>query len=97
MHYARCRSAAFDFYFCRQKESMSTSKVILSILGAAVVGYVVADYLTSESGKSLVEKVKNSAGDWLGTLKQEGERFARGTTSEQAAEFDQANATPGQA
>jgi hypothetical protein len=76
---------------------MSTSKVILCVLGAAAVGYVVANYLTSESGKSLAEKVKNSAGDWLSKLKQEGEQFARGGTPEQAAEFDQANATPGQA
>jgi hypothetical protein len=76
---------------------MSTSKIILSVLGAAAVGYVVANYLTSESGSSLVEKIKNSAGDWLGKVKEEGTKFARGGTAEQAAEFDQANATPGQA
>lgn len=76
---------------------MSTSKILLGVLGAAAVGYVVANYLTSESGKSLLEKVKNSAGDWLSMAKEQGEKFASGSTSRQAAEFDQANATPGQA
>jgi hypothetical protein len=76
---------------------MSTSKIVLCVLGAAAIGYVVANYLTSESGASLAETMKNSAGDWLSKLKDEGVKFARGATSQQAAEFDEANSTPGQA
>jgi uncharacterized protein YcfJ len=75
---------------------MSTSKFILSVLGAAAAGVVIGSIVSSGKGGELVERIKNLAGDWLGKKAAEGNEAMEGNeTAEQRAEFNQANA-PGQ-
>lgn len=74
---------------------MSTSKFILSVLGAAAAGVVIGSVVSSGKGGELAERIKNLASDWLGKKAAEGSDAMGGSeTAEQRAEFDQAN-TPG--
>jgi hypothetical protein len=75
---------------------MSTSKFILSVLGAAAAGVVIGSVVSSGKGGALAERIKNLASDWLGKKGAQGSEAMEGSeTAQQRAEFDQANA-PGQ-
>jgi uncharacterized protein YcfJ len=75
---------------------MSTSKFILSVLGAAAAGVVIGSVVSSGKGGELAARIKDLASDWLGKKAAEGrEVIGSSETAEQRAEFDQANA-PGQ-
>jgi outer membrane lipoprotein SlyB len=76
---------------------MNTSKFILSVIGAAAVGVIIGSVLSSGKGAEIAERIKNTAGDWLGKKIKEGSEALEGSdTAKQRAEFNQAN-SPGQA
>jgi len=75
---------------------MSTTKIILAVLGAAAAGAVVANVISSGKGSELLDRLKNSAGDLLTMLTDQGKSALGGSdTAQQRAEFDQANTPAG--
>lgn len=75
---------------------MSTSKLLLCVLGAAAAGVVVGKLLTT-GNTNVVSSIRDAAGDLFGKVKSNVDR-AGGGDSRQRAEFDQANTTsPGHA
>jgi len=43
---------------------MSSSKIILCVLGAAAAGAVVGSMLTSGKGAEWISRIRNAAGEW---------------------------------
>lgn len=75
---------------------MSTSKLLLCVLGAAAAGVVVGKLLTS-GNNNVVSSIRDAAGDLFGKVKSNIDR-ASGADPRQRAEFDQANtSSPGHA
>lgn len=71
---------------------MSTSKVLLYVLGAAAVGAAIGVLFASDKGAELAGRVKTSAEKWLKNGSHKAEDLYQGSdSSHQRAEFDQAN------
>ena len=52
-----------------KQSSMTTkSKIILGLVGAAAAGVIVGLLIAPEKGTDLRKKVKDTAGDWAGSL-----------------------------
>lgn len=76
---------------------MSTSKILLCVIGAAAAGVVVGKLLTSGKAGEVISSLRNAAGDFLGKATGEVDKIA-GADARQRAEFDQANtSSPGHA
>jgi hypothetical protein len=76
---------------------MSTSKILLCVLGAAAAGVVVSKLISSGKANEMASSLRNAAGDLFGKLKSEVGPIAAGD-ARQRAEFDQANtSSPGHA
>ncbi|RAW01760.1 hypothetical protein [Pseudochryseolinea flava] len=76
---------------------MSTSKLLLCVLGAAAAGLVVGKLLTSGKVGNVADTLRDAAGDLFGKNNQDVDR-ATGANLRQRAEFDQANtSSPGHA
>jgi hypothetical protein len=87
----------FLIMICINQIVMSTSKLLLCVIGAAAAGVVVGKLLTSGKAGGVASSIRNAAGEIFGKMKADAERVA-GADARQRAEFDQANtASPGHA
>jgi len=75
---------------------MSTTKIVLCVLGAAAAGVAIGTFLTSEKGAEFTANLRKSAEDWLNNLQQarSGSMASDTHTTRERAGFE-AGATTG--